>query len=161
MEGLLPELSDNFAIRRASIDDLPEIVRLMADDELGSRRERFERPLPSSYTQAFAAIEADPNNELVVAAIGDKIVGTLQLTYIPYLSYQGSRRAMVESVRIDRELRSQGFGNRLMDWAIARARRQGCNMLQLASNKTRRDAHRFYERLGFVASHEGMKLMLS
>lgn len=160
MKGTLPETIDGMEIRRATLDDLPAIVRLMADDDLGSQRERYAEPLPPAYARAFAAIEADPSQELVVATLEGQVVGTLQLTSIPYLAYQGGLRALVEAVRIDSQLRGQGLGGAMMGWVIARARAKGCHTLQLTSNKARTDAHRFYERLGFKASHVGMKLDL-
>jgi GNAT superfamily N-acetyltransferase len=157
VNGTLPETTNNLHIRRATLADLAMIVWLMADDQLGGQREHYSDALPSSYERAFAIIDADPNNELIVATLNEQVVGTLQLTYIQYLSYQGSLRAQVESVRVDTSLRGQGLGSTMMTWAIARSRNKGCHMLQLTSNATRKAAHRFYERLGFVSSHVGMK----
>ncbi|HET9405000.1 MAG TPA: GNAT family N-acetyltransferase [Burkholderiales bacterium] len=151
-----PELS----FRRAARADVPEIVRLLADDALGAKRERYELPLPASYLTAFEAIDSDPNNELVVACLGERVVGVLQLTFIPYLTYQGSWRALIEGVRVDSGMRSAGIGKALFDWAIGRARSRGCHLVQLTTDKSRPGALRFYEALGFVASHEGMKLHL-
>ena len=148
------------AFRPATRDDLPAVVRLLADDPLGTAREQYAEPLPEAYHEAFAAIEADPNNELVVAEVDGRVAGVLQLTFIPYLTYRGGRRALIEGVRIDPRLRSAGLGRRLLEWAIARASERGCHLLQLTSDKRRPDAIRFYESLGFVASHEGMKLPL-
>ncbi|HEX6050542.1 MAG TPA: GNAT family N-acetyltransferase [Gemmatimonadaceae bacterium] len=148
------------AFRRATTEDVPAIVAMLADDALGATRERLESPLPASYLRAFDEIDADPNNELVVACLGDDIVGVLQLTFIPYLTHQGSRRALIEGVRVARAHRGTGLGTRLFEWAIARARERGCRMVQLTTDKSRLDAKRFYEALGFVASHEGMKLVL-
>jgi ribosomal protein S18 acetylase RimI-like enzyme len=147
---------------RCAVDhDLPRLVQLLADDTLGARRERFELPLPASYREAFAAIERDPNQELVVAENDSgAIVGMLQLSLVPSLTYQGGWRAMIEGVRVAAEFRSAGFGSRLIGWAIERARQRGCHMLQLTSDKSRPDAIRLYESLGFVASHLGMKLRL-
>lgn len=133
---------------------------MLAEDVLGATRERFESPLPASYSQAFEEIDADRNNELVVACLDDAVVGVLQLTFIPYLTHQGSRRALIEGVRVARTHRSSGLGTRLFEWAIERARERGCRMVQLTTDKSRPDAKRFYEALGFVASHEGMKLTL-
>jgi GNAT superfamily N-acetyltransferase len=110
--------------------------------------------------RAFRAIDGDTNNELIVACRDGKAVGVLQLTFIPYLTYQGGWRALIEGVRVDSRTRSQGLGKALIEWAIARARERGCIMVQLTTDKTRADAKRFYEGLGFVASHEGMKLHL-
>ena len=147
--------------RLATTSDVPEIVRMLADDALGKKRESYETPLPDSYYAAFEAIRADPNNELVVACLAGRVVGVLQITFIPYLTYRGSWRAQIEGVRVDASLRSHGVGRKLLEWAIARAEQRGCRLVQLTSDKTRADAIRFYESLGFVASHEGMKLHLS
>lgn len=146
--------------RRAGQRDLPAIVRLLADDPIGAKRERYETPLPQAYERAFEAINADPNNELVVACLEDEVVGVLQLTFIPYLTYQGGWRALIEAVRIDSRHRSRGLGKRMFEWAIERSRDRGCHLVQLTTDKARPDAKRFYESLGFVASHEGMKLQL-
>ena len=134
---------------------------MLADDHLGRQRERVTDPLPDSYYQAFAAIDADPNNELLVACHGDQVVGTLQITYTPSLSHQGSWRATIESVRTTSALRGQGIGRQLVTDAIERARARGCLLVQLSTDKSRVDAKRFYEKLGFKASHEGMKVVLS
>jgi GNAT superfamily N-acetyltransferase len=147
-------------IRRATEADLPRIVRLLADDPLGSQREAYRDPLPRSYYAAFAAIDADPRHELVVAELHGAVIATLQLSFIPGLAFQGGTRAQIESVRVDRALRGQGIGQRLFQWAIDRARERACRLVQLSTNASRTDAHRFYERLGFVASHVGMKLDL-
>jgi GNAT superfamily N-acetyltransferase len=146
--------------RRATRADVPKIVRLLADDPLGAKRERYELPLPESYLAAFDSIASDPNNELVVACLDDRVVGVLQLTFIPYLTYQGSWRALIEGVRVDSGARSAGIGKALLEWAIERARERGCHLVQLTTDKSRPDALRFYEALGFVATHEGMKLSL-
>ncbi|MPZ46125.1 MAG: GNAT family N-acetyltransferase [Betaproteobacteria bacterium] len=147
-------------LRQATAQDLPAIVRLLADDPLGAKRECYREPLPASYQAAFAAIERDPNQELCVACLGESVVGVLQLTFIPYLTYQGGWRALIEGVRIAPGLRSRGLGRILFEWAIERARDRGCHMVQLTSDKARPDAIRFYQGLGFVASHEGMKLLI-
>jgi len=159
--------------RIATAEDLPEIVRMLADDFLGIQRERFEDPLPESYVKAFREIETDPNNELIVAvmnpASGESVagmdacvpvVGTHQLTYTPSISFQGGRRCTVESVRVDEKYRGRGIGRTMMLWAIERAKEKGCISMQLTTNAGRADAHRFYENLGFSASHLGMKLKL-
>jgi GNAT superfamily N-acetyltransferase len=152
--------AENVTVRAARREDLPTIVRMLADDHLGGTREFAVEPLPDSYHEAFDAIERDPNNEILVATIDDRVVGTLQLTYTPSLSYQGGWRATVESVRADSALRGQGIGTKLMEHAIEMARAKGCVLMQLTTHKSRTDAHRFYHRLGFVAEHVGMKLML-
>jgi ribosomal protein S18 acetylase RimI-like enzyme len=147
--------------RQATSSDVPDIVRMLADDALGTKRESYGTPLPDSYYAAFDAISADPNNELVVACLAGRVVGVLQVTFIPYLTYRGSWRAQIEGVRVDASMRSHGVGRKLLEWAIARAGQRGCRLVQLTSDKTRADAIRFYESLGFVASHEGLKLHLN
>jgi len=146
--------------RQANREDLPEIVRMLADDFLGATRERYENPLPESYTKAFEEIEQDKNNELIVAEKDGEIVGILQITFTPSISLQGGKRATIESVRVDEKYRGQGFGKELMNWAIERAREENCFAVQLTTNADRKDAHRFYEDLGFKGSHLGMKLYL-
>lgn len=150
----------NIRFRLAKRADLPAIVRLLAEDELGSQRERVEEPLPASYSAAFEQIEKDPNHELIVAEREGEVIGTLHLMFLPSISYQGSLRAQIESVRVDRRFRSQGIGSAMMGWSIARARERGAHMVQLTTHGSRVDAHRFYERLGFQGSHLGMKLSL-
>lgn len=149
------------SFRSALREDVPAIVRMLADDPLGAKRERLTEPLPAAYFSAFEAIRADPNNELVMACLDGETVGVLQITFIPSLTYQGGWRALVEGVRIDSRFRSRGFGRAMFELAIARARERGCHMVQLTTDKARPDAIRFYEELGFAATHEGMKLALS
>lgn len=148
------------AIRRATRDDLHGIVELLADDPLGAQRERPGRPLAVAYGEAFDAIERDPNCELLVASRAGRIVGTMQLDFTPGLSRQGAWRATIEAVRVAAADRSQGTGQAMIEWAIERARSRGCRLVQLTTDRSRSDAHRFYQRLGFVASHLGMKLEL-
>lgn len=150
----------DLTIRRATAGDLPAIVRMLADDPLGATREADASPLPASYAEAFAAIDRDPNQELVVAEHAGRVVGTIQLTCIPGISRQGAWRALIEGVRIDASVRAMGLGRRMIRWAIDRATTRGCRMIQLTSDKSRRDAIRFYQSLGFEATHEGLKLML-
>lgn len=150
----------SLCFRPALVSDVSAIVRLLADDPLGAQRESVAEPLPPSYLAAFAAIDCDPHNELIVAHLADEIVGVCQLTFIPCLTHQGSWRAQVEGVRIDSRYRSSGFGEQLFQWIIQRAEQRGCGQLQLASDKRRPDAIRFYESLGFVGSHEGFKMAL-
>ena len=150
----------NLTIRAAQRGDLPAIVRMLADDELGRKREAATDPLPDSYYDAFDAIERDSNNLILVAVQDDVVVGTLQLTYTPSLSYRGGWRATVESVRTDAKVRGQGIGRAMMEHAIALARAKGCVLMQLSTHQSRTDAHRFYQRLGFKGEHLGMKLML-
>lgn len=150
----------NLIIKPATRDDVPEIIRLLAQDEIAGSREKYQLPLPQEYFDAFEKIARSESNELVVVEIGGEVVGTLQLTFIPYLTAQGGKRALVEAVFVDERFRGQGVGRRLMEWAIARAREEGCHMVQLTTNKQRPEAHRFYESLGFAPSHTGMKLLL-
>ena len=151
---------NKLSFREAVREDLPEIVRMLADDFLGSTRERCENPLPESYIKAFEEIDADKNNELIVAETDGAVVGTLQITFTPSISFQGGKRATVESVRVDEKYRGQGIGKELMIWAINRAERENCFAIQLTTNADRKNAHCFYERLGFKGSHLGMKLYL-
>ncbi len=146
-----------YAIRRATAADLPAIVALLADDALGKTR---EAPGDPCYAEAFAAIEADPNQLLAVVEEGGEIVGCLLLSFIPGLSLKGMRRGQIESVRIAAARRGGGLGRKMIEWAIDECRRRGCGLVQLTMNKTRKDALRFYQSLGFEATHEGFKLML-
>lgn len=154
----MSRMADDIGFRPARAGDMPAIVRLLADDPLGAGREDLREPLPEAYARAFAEIEADPNNEVVVAEHDGRIVGTLQLTFIPGLSHTGGRRCQIEAVRVDGSMRGAGLGRRMIEHAIGRARERGCRLVQLTTDKTRTDARRFYEGLGFTASHEGMKL---
>jgi len=147
-------------IRRAEVADLPAIIAMLADDELGSAREDASVPLAQTYLDAFAAIDADPNQFLAVMADDAEIIGTLQITFLAGLSLRGARRGQIEAVRIAADRRGERLGQRLFDWAIEKCRERGCRVVQLTTNKTRLDAHRFYERLGFKASHIGYKLEL-
>ena len=146
--------------RVATREDIPAIVALLADDTLGSARESVTEPLDRAYYDAFDAIRTDPANELLVATLGDRVVATLQLTITPSLSDRGSKRATIESVRTASDLRGQGIGSEFVSWAMDRAKAHGCRMVQLSSHATRIDAQRFYEKLGFVRSHIGMKKKL-
>ncbi|RAO10057.1 GNAT family N-acetyltransferase [Micromonospora noduli] len=144
--------------REAARADLPAVIALLADDVLGKARDFTE--VDEAYERAFAAIDADPRNQLIVAEQAGELVGCLQITYIPGLGRHGSERSLIESVRVRSDRRGQGLGRDLMTWAIDQARERGCALVQLTTDKTRGDAHRFYLGLGFVASHEGMKLAL-
>ena len=146
--------------RLARREDLPSIVRMLADDDLGSQREQFEDPLPVSYFKAFEQMEKDSNHELIVAEMDGELVGTLHLMFLPSISYQGGLRAQVESVRVDGKVRGQGIGSKMMKWAVERAKGRGAHLVQLTTHRSREGAHRFYEKLGFSKSHLGMKLML-
>jgi ribosomal protein S18 acetylase RimI-like enzyme len=148
------------SFRRAERSDVPRIVHLLADDPLGAKRERHETPLPPSYLAAFDAIDADPNNEVVVACLAGEVVGVLQVTFIPGLTYQGGWRALIEGVRVDAKARSSGLGKAMIEHAIQRSRERGCHLVQLTTDKSRPAAKRFYEALGFMATHEGMKFNL-
>jgi ribosomal protein S18 acetylase RimI-like enzyme len=144
------------AIRRARREDVDKIVAMLADDALGKARERIEKPLPDSYFQAFARLDADPNITLVVAEEAGTVVGCLQLCIMPGLSSQGASRGLIEDVRIDSGCRSRGIGEQLVRWAVTESRRRGCKLVELLTHHTRVDAQRFYERLGFARSHVGM-----
>jgi len=146
--------------RRASAADLPALVQLLADDALGAGREDPRLPLDAAYAAAFKAIDSDPNQYLAVAVDGEEIVGTLQLSFIPGLARKGSWRGQIEAVRIASSRRGAGLGEQMFDWAIAECRDRGCRLVQLTTDKDRPDAHRFYERLGFAATHIGYKLTL-
>lgn len=144
--------------RSARQSDLADIVRLFADDDLGSRREVVSDPVDMRYLAAFAAIEADPNQLLAVATDEPgRVVGCLQLSFLPGLSRTGMWRGQIESVRIARGHRGSGLGSQFIEWAIARCSERGCGLVQLTSDKARIESIRFYEKLGFVASHEGLK----
>jgi len=145
--------------RKAEKEDVPFIVQMIANDKLGSLREDYKEPLPEKYYQAFENIDEDKNQELtVVLNDGDEIIGTLQLSFIQYLTYQGGIRAQIEAVRIREDQRGKGIGEKLFKWAINRAKERGAHLLQLTTDKKRPEALKFYEKLGFVGSHEGMKL---
>ena len=148
-------------LRTATDADIAAIVGLIAADQLGATRDgvRDEADL-AAYTAAFRSIDADPAHLLVVAERDGQIVGTLQLSFLPGLARRGALRAQIEAVRVAQSERGSGLGAAMMGWVIDEARRRGCALVQLTTDKTRADAHRFYARLGFVASHEGMKLAL-
>lgn len=146
-----------FTIRRATSADVPQIVELLADDPLGAMR---ERPGDPAYAEAFAEIDADPNQLLVVAEIGDEVVGTVHLTFTRGISSAGMLRANIEAMRIRSGRRGAGPGSGMVNWAIDEARRRGAGIVRLMSHASRERAHTFYERLGFTRSHVGMKLEL-
>lgn len=148
------------SFRKARLGDLRAILDLLNDGKLGNVLERIEDPMPKVYTDAFAVLSADPNQLLLVGEIDGRIVATLQLTFIPGIAHQGAWRAQVEAVRVSRELRGRHIGEAMMRHVVALARGRGCALVQLTTNKARDDAQRFYRRLGFAASHEGMKLRL-
>lgn len=145
--------------REAERIDIASIVEMLADDEFGKQREEYKNPLSSKYYKAFKNIVNDDNQELIVAE-NDKneIVGTLQLSFIQYLTYKGGIRAQIEAVRIRKDQRGKGFGEILFKWAINRAKERGAHMIQLTTDKKRPDALKFYKKLGFSDTHEGMKM---
>ncbi|MEV8031217.1 GNAT family N-acetyltransferase [Streptomyces sp. NPDC002742] len=145
-------------MRAAVADDVPAIVAMLADDPLGAQRESPGDLTP--YLSALDRLIRDPNQHLVVAVREGRVVGTLQLTVIPGLSRKGATRSVIEAVRIHADERGSGLGTELIEWAVAESRRQDCQLVQLTSDASRTDAHRFYERLGFEASHVGFKLQL-
>ncbi|RZE92376.1 GNAT family N-acetyltransferase [Streptomyces albidoflavus] len=149
---------DTLLIRRAEASDVAAIVAMLADDPLGATRESPDDLTP--YLAAHTRLAADPNQHLVVAERAEKVVGTLQLTLIPGLSRRAATRSLIEGVRVHADERGSGLGTLLIEWAVETSRAEGCQLVQLTSDATREDAHRFYERLGFVASHVGFKLQL-
>ncbi|HEX2629677.1 MAG TPA: GNAT family N-acetyltransferase [Chitinophagaceae bacterium] len=146
--------------RLATATDVPIIVRMLADDTLGSQREKSSDAISDKYIKAFERIVADPNQELTIVEMDGEIVATFQLSFIQYLTYEGGIRAQVEAVRTSSSHRGQGIGGKVFDYIIERAKQKGCHMVQLTSDKKRSDAIRFYESKGFVSTHEGMKLHL-
>ena len=145
--------------RKANRNDVFEIVKMIAHDELGKSREDFKDPLPDKYYAAFDNISNDTNQELIVLEDDNStIIGTLQLSFIQYLTYQGGIRAQLEAVRIHEDHRGKGLGEKMFTWAIEKAKERGAHLIQLTTDKKRSEALRFYEKLGFEASHEGMKL---
>jgi GNAT superfamily N-acetyltransferase len=137
------------------------MIRLLADDDLGRGRENIAEPLAPAYFKAFESILADDRNILVVAEAADgDVLGCLQLTIIPGLSYQGAKRALIEDVRVDSRYRGRKIGHQLLEWAIEEARRRSCCLVELFVHETRNDARRFYRGLGFADSHSGMRLKL-
>ncbi len=147
-------------LRRATREDLAGIIALLADDALGRDREDLSTPVAQAYIDAFEALDGNPDQLLMVADDDGRLAGCFQLTLIPGLSRRGMWRGQIEGVRVASSHRGEGLGRQMVAWAIAECRRRGCGLVQLTSDKTRRDAHRFYESLGFEASHEGMKLKL-
>jgi GNAT superfamily N-acetyltransferase len=148
-------------LRTARRGDLRPLVALLADDELGSRRDGIDDPADLvAYERAFEAIDRDSAHVLLVADDDVGVVGTLQVSFLPGLTRRGSWRAQIEAVRVASALRGQGLGSQLIRWAVEEATERGCALVQLTTHKQRTDAHRFYERLGFHATHEGMKLPL-
>ncbi|WP_410789715.1 GNAT family N-acetyltransferase [Kribbella sp. C-35] len=149
---------NDVVIRRATASDVAAIVAMIADDQLGATRESLDDLTP--YLAAFEQIDADPNQLLVVADRNDEVIGTLQLTIIPGLSRRGSTRGLIEAVRVAAPARGSGLGTTLVQWAVEESRTRGCTLVQLTSDKSRTNAHRFYTNLGFANTHEGFKLKL-
>ncbi len=157
----LPLQGKTVTLRRAAAEDLPAIVGLLAADQLGATRDGVTTDEDMQpYLRAFDAIDADPAHLLLVAADDAQVLATMQLSFLPGLARRGALRAQIEAVRVRDDQRSHGLGAALFEWAIQEARRRQCALVQLTTDKSRADAHRFYERLGFVASHEGLKLHL-
>ena len=148
-------------IIKATKNHIPSIVALLADDKLGKLREDFQSPLPESYYAAFEQINSDQNQNLMVVINPLKeVIGTFQLTFIPYLTYRGRMRAQIEAVRIRKDMRGKGMGKNMMEWAIREAKEKNAHVVQLTTDKKRPESIQFYQSLGFVPSHEGMKLHL-
>lgn len=147
--------------RRARPDDLPAIIALLADDVLGTSREVLSTPPHPDYLSAFDAIDRDTNQLMMVAQLHAEVVGCLQLSFIPGLSRRGAWRGQIESVRIAGPWRASGLGRQMLQWALDECAARGCSLVQLTSDKQRVDALRFYESLGFKASHEGLKIDLA
>jgi ribosomal protein S18 acetylase RimI-like enzyme len=146
-------------LREARRDDIRRIIEMLADDEVARGREDLSGDM-AAYHAAFDDIVADPNNTLYVWDENGTVMGCLQLTFIPGMSYGGSWIAKIEGVRVDRSLRGLGIGEQMIDAMVEKSRARGCKQLQLTTNKQRIEAQRFYKRIGFEASHEGMKLDL-
>lgn len=151
----------NLRYREAVKNDIFELVKLLADDELGSTREDLSLPINKSYLLSFDQITNDKNNELIVVEKDNKIIGMLQLTFIPYLTHIGTLRCLIEGVRINSNYRGDGLGTLFFKWAINRAKEKNCSIVQLTSNKQRESAINFYKNLGFINSHEGFKLNIN
>ena len=157
----MESMRETFEVRKAVFSDLSEIVRLLADDDLGATREQWQDPLPPGYVNAFHLIDGDPNQDLMVVVEEEKVIGTFQLSYLQYLTYTGGLRVQVEAVRIDRDHRGRGVGKWMMEWIIGHARVMKAHVVQLTSTKSRKGSIEFYEKMGFEATHEGMKYHLA
>ena len=153
-------LTTTIAFRRATAADLPTIIALLADDPLGREREHAGAEHEDRYRDAFVAIEGDPHQLLVVAERDGAVVGVLQVSFIPGLTRRGMWRGQIEGVRVAAAERGTGIGGAMLERAIAECRRRGCGLVQLTSDERRVEAHRFYEALGFRATHRGYKLSL-
>ncbi len=147
--------------RDAAREDVKAVVALLADDELGQTREASGHGLDPAYWKAFEAIERDPNNRLIVADLDGEVIGCMQLTTIPHLTFTGGTRLQVEGVRVKETFRGQKIGELMIEWAVAYGQARHCHVVQLTSNQSRKDAIRFYEKLGFEPSHIGFKQYLT
>jgi ribosomal protein S18 acetylase RimI-like enzyme len=152
--------TDELIFRRAGPNDLPAIIAMLADDRLGTSREKPDLPLDAAYLAAFREIDTDPNQYLLVAELEGNVIGTAQITFIPGLTHTGSKRGVIEAVRIASAHRGMRIGSRMIAHCIELCRKRGCAQVQLTTNKTRIAAHNFYEKLGFTQSHFGYKMML-
>ncbi len=148
-------------IREAMAADLPTLVALLADDERGRKREHLADPLPQGYLDSFAAITADPRSKLIVAERDHRVVGTMQLVFIPGMTYQGAERMIVQSIFVDRDLRGQGIGEAMIRWAVDAARARGCRFISINTHRSRERAHKFYKHQGFKPTHIGFTYELS
>ncbi len=153
-------MQNELFFRLATIDDLADIIKMLVDDKLGATREKFEDIISEKYISAFNKIIADPNQELTIVELNDNKVATFHLTFIQYLTHQGGLRVQIEAVRTSSDFRGKGIGKKVFEYAIERAKQKNCILLQLTTDKQRPDAIRFYKSIGFVATHEGMKLKL-
>ncbi|HIU57545.1 MAG TPA: GNAT family N-acetyltransferase [Candidatus Ornithomonoglobus merdipullorum] len=147
-------------IREARFEDLPRIIRMIDEDDLGTTGDRYTEPLMKCYEDAFREITEDKNSVILVICVCGSVFGSLQLTFTRYLSHMGGLRATIENVHVASDMQGRGLGTKLMNAAIDLAKKRGCRIVQLTTNKTRKDAHRFYHRIGFESTHEGMKLYL-
>ena len=153
-------MDSDIKIIPAELVHLEPIIKLLSDDPLGSQREEYVLPLPDSYLNAFNRISNDPSHHLMVLRQGEQVCGTFQLSIIPYLTYKGGKRAQLEAVRIRKDLRGQGLGKKIIDWCVERAKVEEAHVLQLTTDKKRTDSIHFYESMGFISTHEGMKMHL-
>jgi len=153
-------MQNEITFRLATKDDLVAIIEMLQDDILGASRENFSSTVSDKYSKAFENICSDTNQELMIIEVNNEIAGTFQISYIQYLTYEGGRRAQLESVRIHSKFRGKGIGKKMIEYVILRAKEKGCHLLQLTTDKQRGDAIRFYESAGFIATHAGMKLKL-
>lgn len=146
--------------RNATAADLPFIIALIVEDSVIQTDDDPADAGHAEYVDALAEITADPNEEMIIVDEDGVAVGCFQLSYLPGLMRRGMKRGQIEVVHVAETHRNRGIGGEMMRWAVERCRQNNCSMVQLTSNKKRTDAHRFYERLGFLKSHEGFKLYL-